>query len=87
MEIDAFHEDHGNRTAWEDYSDNSKSEGEWIKAWSKRKGLLSFKPSTEKKEEENAIKKLKNGINTLSMEIQGRNLKFSHGNNSSNNMK
>eukprot|EP00957_Ditylum_brightwellii_P125885 9596097-Ditylum_brightwellii.AAC.1 len=70
MEIDALHEENGNPTAWEDYSDNSDNKGEWIKASSKGKRLLSFKPRTKKKEVENAIKKLKNGINTLSVEIQ-----------------
>jgi hypothetical protein len=56
MEIDAFHEEHGNRTAWEDCSDNSNTEGEWIKASGKGKRFFSFKARTGKKTEENAIK-------------------------------
>eukprot|EP00957_Ditylum_brightwellii_P163422 12442182-Ditylum_brightwellii.AAC.1 len=67
MEFDAFHEELGNRTVWEDYSDNSNTEGEWIKASSKGKGTLSSKLRTKNKDKENAIKKLKNGINTLSV--------------------
>eukprot|EP00957_Ditylum_brightwellii_P150391 11452422-Ditylum_brightwellii.AAC.1 len=63
MEFDPFHEEHANRPAWEDYSDNSDNDGEWIKATNKGKGTLSSKFRTEHKEEENAIKKLKNGIN------------------------
>eukprot|EP00957_Ditylum_brightwellii_P125889 9596533-Ditylum_brightwellii.AAC.1 len=67
MEFDVFHEELGNRTAWEDYSNNSDTKGEWIKASSKGKRTLSSKIRTENKDEENAIKKLKNGINTLSV--------------------
>eukprot|EP00957_Ditylum_brightwellii_P018878 1419507-Ditylum_brightwellii.AAC.1 len=86
MEFDAFHEEHGNRTAWEDYSNNSNNKGEWIKASSKGKRLLSSKLRTKNKEEENAIKKLKTSINTLSVEVQGKNSNLSKGSASSNNV-
>eukprot|EP00957_Ditylum_brightwellii_P184004 14016115-Ditylum_brightwellii.AAC.1 len=85
MEIDAFHEEHGNRTAWEDYSNNSNTEGEWLKASSKSKRLFSFKARTRKKAEENAIKKLKNGIDILSIENQGRNKQYRYGSDRNNN--
>eukprot|EP00957_Ditylum_brightwellii_P177183 13497231-Ditylum_brightwellii.AAC.1 len=84
MEIDAFHEEHGNRTVWDKYSDNSNNKGDWIKALSRGKCLFSFKVRTEKKAEENAVKKLKNEINILSVEKQGSDKQNCYGRDSSN---
>eukprot|EP00957_Ditylum_brightwellii_P132011 10065675-Ditylum_brightwellii.AAC.1 len=83
MEFDAFHEELGNRTAWEDYINNSDTEGKWIKVLSMGKCTLSSKLRTENKDEENAIKNLKNVINMLSVEFQGKNLNLSKGSDSS----
>eukprot|EP00957_Ditylum_brightwellii_P179052 13639183-Ditylum_brightwellii.AAC.1 len=84
MEFDPFHEEHRKRTGWDEYSDNSNNEGDWIKVSGKRKRLFSFKVRNRKKAEENAIKKLKNGINTLSVEKQGSDKQNRYGSGSSN---
>eukprot|EP00957_Ditylum_brightwellii_P096032 7316345-Ditylum_brightwellii.AAC.1 len=84
MEINAFNEEHGNCPAWDKYSNNSNTKGDWLKALGKGKRLFSFKARTGKKAEENAIKKLKNGINILSVENQGSEKQHRYDSDSSN---